>query len=115
MPDPSLVEHEWQKHGTCSGLGVDGYFGLIRSTKKSITIPDLFLHLDKATQMVPADIKARFVAVNTQMKAEDIVIGCANNSLVEVQVCLAKDGTATSCGAIKDCRASKIKVLPVLH
>src|SRR5277367_5520466 len=28
MPDASLVAHEWQKHGTCSALGVDGYFNL---------------------------------------------------------------------------------------
>ena len=26
MPRASLVEHEWQTHGTCSGLGGDDYF-----------------------------------------------------------------------------------------
>jgi len=113
MP-PSLVAHEWQKHGTCSGLGVDGYFGLMRSIRKSIAIPNAFLNLKAAQMMAPADIKARFVAANPRRSAEDMVIGCANNTLVQVQFCIAKDGAPTACGTIRDCRASKIKVLPVL-
>jgi ribonuclease T2 len=114
MPDPWLVAHEWQKHGTCSGLGADGYFGLMRSIRKSITIPDSLLHLKETQTMAPPDIKAEFVAANPRMRTEDIVIGCANNTLVQVQFCIAKDGTPTACGTIRDCRASRIKVLPVL-
>jgi ribonuclease T2 len=114
MPDSSLLAHEWQKHGTCSGLGVNGYFDLMRSIRKSITIPDSLLHLKQTQMMAPAEIKAQFVAANSQIKTEDMVIGCANNTLVQVQFCVAKDGTPTACGTIRDCRATKIKVLPVL-
>ncbi len=113
MP-PSLVEHEWQKHGTCSGLGVNGYFDLMRSIKKSIAIPDSLLRLKQTQMMAPSEIKAEFVAANPQIRTEDMVIGCANNTLVQVQFCVAKDGTPTACGTIRDCRATKIKVLPVL-
>ena len=35
--------------------------------------------------MAPAEIKAQFVAANSQMHTENIVIGCANNTLVQVQ------------------------------
>src|SRR5277367_2803559 len=98
MPDPWLVAHEWQKHGTCSGLGVDGYFALMRSIRKSIAIPNAFLNLKAAQMMAPADIKARFVAANPRRSAEDMVIGCANNTLVQVQFCIAKDGAPTACG-----------------
>ena len=30
MPSKRLIFHEYRKHGTCSGLGVDGYFDLSR-------------------------------------------------------------------------------------
>lgn len=114
MPDPSLAAHEWQKHGTCSGLGVDGYFALLRSIRKSITIPESLLNLKESQMMAPADIKAEFVAANPRINTEDMVIGCANNTLVQVQFCVAKDSSPTACGTIRDCRASRIKVLPVL-
>ena len=114
MPDASLVAHEWAKHGTCSGLGVTGYFDLMRSIRKSITIPPALLALKEQQMMAPTDIKAEFIAANPKMKTEDMVIGCAYNTLVQVQFCTAKDGTPTACGTIRDCRASKIKVLPVL-
>jgi ribonuclease T2 len=113
MP-PSLVAHEWAKHGTCSGLGVNGYFDLMRSVRKSITIPKALLTLKEQQMIAPADIKAAFVAANPALKPEEMVIGCAYNALVQVQFCRAKDGTPTACGTIRDCRASKIKVLPVL-
>ena len=86
----------------------------MRSIKKSIIIPQALLHLQGQQMMVPADIKDEFIAANPKIKAEDMVIGCANNTLVQVQFCTAKDGTPTACGTIRDCRASKIKVLPVL-
>ena len=114
MPDPWLVAHEWQKHGTCSGLGVDGYFALMRSVRKSIIVPHSLLTLKETQMMAPADIKAEFVAANPRIRTEDMVIGSANNALVQVQFCIAKDGTPTACGTIRDCRASRIKVLPVL-
>jgi len=113
MP-PSLVRHEWQKHGTCSGLGADQYFDTIRAVKKSIAIPPAFLHLTEARWIAPSEVKASFIAANSQLTADDLRIGCANNNLVEVKICVAKDGKPTGCGTIRDCRAMKIKVLPVL-
>ena len=93
--DASLVDHEWQKHGTCSGLGVDGYFDLMRSIRKSIIDSGSLLHLKETQMMAAAEIKAEFVAANPRISTEDMVIGCANNTLVQVQFCVAKDGTPT--------------------
>lgn len=114
MPDPSLVSHEWYTHGTCSALGVDGYFGLMRTVKKSVVIPQVFQQLSRTTWMAPSEIKARFTASNPEIQPEDMRIGCAGNNLVQVQICIAKNGKSTPCGTIRDCRASQIKVLPVL-
>ena len=44
MPDPAAaVRHEWQAHGTCTGLSADAYFELVRRAFASIHIPRQFL------------------------------------------------------------------------
>jgi ribonuclease T2 len=115
MGDPTLVEHEWQVHGTCSGLSVDQYFQLIRMERKSFRIPDTLTKLTQATTMVPADIKAAFLKSNPQLNTSEVAVGCANNTLSQVQICVAKDGAPVSCSGVRDCRASSIKVLPPIQ
>src|SRR5271167_873888 len=39
MPTASLVEHEWQTHGTCSGLAADNYFAAIHKAYAGVRIP----------------------------------------------------------------------------
>jgi ribonuclease I len=39
MPSRGLIIHEYRKHGTCSGLDVQGYFTLSRQLFKAIRIP----------------------------------------------------------------------------
>ena len=45
MPSKKLVFHEYRKHGTCSGLGVDGYFDLARQLYDKVKIPPRFVRL----------------------------------------------------------------------
>ena len=33
MPAPRLVYHEWDQHGTCSGLAAQAYFDLVRKAR----------------------------------------------------------------------------------
>ena len=42
MPSKKLIFHEYRKHGTCSGLGVDGYFDLARRLHDKVQIPTRF-------------------------------------------------------------------------
>src|ERR1700688_1282838 len=39
MPTASLVEHEWQTHGTCSGLGANDYFREINQASAAVKVP----------------------------------------------------------------------------
>ena len=38
-PDPGLLRHEWQTHGTCSGLSPDAFFSLARTATHRVAIP----------------------------------------------------------------------------
>src|SRR5437660_1386472 len=59
MP-PEIVVHEWQKHGTCSGLSGDAYFRIAESVFESVKIPaDLTAPTQTATSR-PAALKKDF-------------------------------------------------------
>ena len=40
-----LIYNEWDKHGTCSGLGTRAYFETIRKARAAVKIPEQFLEL----------------------------------------------------------------------
>ena len=45
MPSKRLIFHEYRKHGTCSGLGVEGYFDLSRRLYDGVKIPERYIGL----------------------------------------------------------------------
>src|SRR3954469_21917990 len=53
MPAPGLIYNEWDKHGTCSGLGARGYFEAIRKARSAVKIPADYLELPEARTLAP--------------------------------------------------------------
>ncbi|CAF4377075.1 unnamed protein product, partial [Rotaria magnacalcarata] len=41
MPDESLIQAEWEKHGTCSFRSADEYLNTIEKVFTGLTIPNL--------------------------------------------------------------------------
>lgn len=74
MPDPSLVAHEWAKHGTCSGLDANGYFKAVRQAFTSIHVPAKFSAPSEQFLITPADVKDAFVQANPQLSREDMTV-----------------------------------------
>src|SRR3984893_1082554 len=64
MPAPGLIFNEWDKHGTCSGLGARAYFETIRKARSAIKIPEEFLQLSEPKTIAPAEIEDAFIKVN---------------------------------------------------
>jgi ribonuclease T2 len=115
MPAPGLIYNEWDKHGTCSGLGERGYFENIRKARAAVKIPDAFLQLAEPKTIAPADIEDAFVKANPGLSTVGMVVTCNRNRLSEVRVCLNKDLQFRDCtdadrGA---CRRDQVTMPPV--
>lgn len=113
MPGRDLIQHEWSKHGTCSGLAVQDYFAAIEKLYTDLKVPEDFKTPSDTEQTKPADIEGKFASANDAPK-EAFRVSCPKNDFSAVEICLSKDLQYMACPAdLKECRASKISVRPV--
>jgi len=112
MPARGLIQHEWAKHGTCSGLGAQDYFAAIEKAFRQVQIPPEYRAPRQTIQASPADIEQKFAAAN-HVPAGDFRVSCSNSELVAVEVCLTKDLQFRQCGSgLRDCCAPQVTVQP---
>src|SRR5665213_2747944 len=64
MPSPALIFHEWDRHGTCSGLSPHAYFEAVRKARAAVKIPADFIELDKPVTVKPDDVAEAVVKAN---------------------------------------------------
>ncbi len=112
IPTASLVDHEWQTHGTCSGLGPDDYFAAIHKAYAGVNIPANIGSGRDADGVPPDDLLARFAAANPGYPAGSFALSCGNNRLTAVEICLSKDLRPQTCQGVRSCRANVVKVTP---
>lgn len=110
--DQSLLEHEWSKHGTCSGLSPDGYLSAARKAFQSVKIPPKLAELKTQTSLPPDQIFALVTAANPQIPREALAVSCGNNYLTAIEVCLDKNLQPMACSGLHSCRANTIKIPP---
>jgi ribonuclease T2 len=98
-PSAKLYDHEWKKHGTCSGLGTKGYLQLSQQLKDALVIPDRYQQPAKPFRATIADIRREFTRVNPAVKADGLAVTCSGSGrfLQEVTVCYSKDGKPGAC------------------
>ena len=48
MPSRGLIYHEWNRHGTCTGLSAQAYFATVRKARAVVTIPPAYRELAQA-------------------------------------------------------------------
>ena len=116
MPSDFLIQHEWDKHGTCSGLTRSAYFDLTGNLFGKLKFPRLS-GAPKADK-----IEALFMENNPGLDADEIYLSCTENgpkksssTLDEVRICFAKDTHEfTRCEDARDtCRKlRKVTVTP---
>lgn len=112
---PKLLNHEWAKHGTCSGLGAAGYLTAADRALAAVKIPDKLQPTGTSTYLSAQEIAQQFRRSNPGIPANGIAVICKGPELSEVRVCLSKDLAFATCGkGVKNqCRSGDIRLPPV--
>lgn len=110
-----LAWHEWQKHGSCSGLSPRAYFATARRAYDSVKIPTVLRHLKKPVRVKPDVIAQAFLEANPHLKRGDIAVTCEHGLVQEVRICLTKTLAPRPCSveAAQSCRLPAVRLDPL--
>jgi ribonuclease T2 len=115
MPAPGLIYNEWDKHGTCSGLGERAYFETIRKARAAVKIPEEYLQLSEPKTTAPGEIEDAFIKANPGLPASAISVTCNRTRLSEVRICMSKDLQFRACDELdrRACRRDAVTMPPM--
>lgn len=114
MPSRRLIEHEWQTHGSCSGLDPRTYFERADHAFASVKIPDALKTPESSPSMSADQIIDAFSASNPGLDDRMMSVQCHDgNELTEVRICLDRDSlTPRPCGGRvhNACRKGELRI-----
>jgi ribonuclease T2 len=115
MPSPRLVYHEWDRHGTCSGLSQSAYFDTIRKARAVVKIPPQYLELRSPVTVTPDEVEDAFVAANPGLTREGVSVTCGGRRLDEVHICLSRTLQFRDCPEVerRSCRRDRLLMPPM--
>jgi ribonuclease T2 len=97
-PSERLMQHEWQEHGTCSGLDASSYFLTADRATSAVKIPRPLETPGRDQELTASQIVELFVSANPGMPGEAMTVACSRADLSEVRICLTKDLAPRACG-----------------
>lgn len=99
MPNAELVEHEWEKHGSCTNLTVDGYFDAIDNAFAALHLPAPLVAPRDPLTLPLAQAKTLFAAANPGLGGNMLSMRCTHgNDVDELRLCLDKGFHYRACG-----------------
>lgn len=115
MPSPRLIFHEWDRHGTCSGLTARAYFETVRKARAVVKIPAEYLSLSEPLTVAPGEVKDAFLKANPNLPQNALAIACDSKRLTEVRVCISREFGFRECEDIaqRACKREKITMPPL--
>lgn len=115
MPSVGLIRHQWNKHGTCSGLNEDTYFNKVLEARSEILIPPAFNGIEETVLVNPNTVEKAFRAANPGLRSDAIHVTCGRRLLREVRICMTKSLEFRACKPLErnSCRLDKAVMPPV--
>jgi ribonuclease T2 len=115
MPAPRLIFHEWDRHGTCSGLPARGYFETVRKARAVVKIPPEFLDVKSELTVTPATVQEAFTKANPGLTPGGMAVGCDNKRLREIRICMTRELAFRDCAEVerRSCKRDKLVMPPV--
>ena len=117
MPSPALVEHQWRKHGTCSGLSAGAYFDTLRRAFETVRVPPRLDALERDLMVDPEVLRQAFLRANPDLPEEAVTVRCRDGQLVDVRLCLTPALAYRACpaGMRRRSCASDLIEIPAPH
>lgn len=113
MPSKTLIDHEWDAHGTCSGLSADDYFGLLRKTFASFRLPRELQQPRRQMIIKAVQLRRDILQANPELNDSEIALSCNGPYLREVELCVNKDGHPRPCSGLRECHAPSLRIPPI--
>jgi ribonuclease T2 len=112
FPSEKLVAHEWQVHGTCSGMDATAYFKAADEARQAVRIPTTFEPGARARETTAQAVSKAIREANPRITNRGLAVVCSGPELAEVRICLSKDLQPVACGrGVRDaCRSGTIRV-----
>lgn len=108
-PSETLYGHEWEKHGTCTGLQPEEYLEWSQELKDVVIIPPAYDSPAEPFRTDSDGLKAAFMQVNPAFEDASFAVYCSGSGrfLKELFVCFSKDGSPIDCGSNLHKQAAK--------
>jgi ribonuclease T2 len=115
MGTSGLAWYQWKKHGRCAGLPPEDYFNLAREAYGRVSLPEVFMRLDRSVRLPASIVEDAFLAENPEWVADTVTITCRSDRIQEARICLTKDLDPRPCGAdvARDCQMKDALLDPV--
>jgi len=99
FPSATLYDHEWDRHGTCSGLTPESYLSLAKQLKESIVVPAPYKAPAQPVRVTAAQFKKELVAANPKLSESSLAVYCSGSGrfLSELYVCFSQEGQPQAC------------------
>lgn len=108
FPDRGMVQHEWQTHGSCSGLSAQDYFGKMEQAFTALKVPEQYRALDHSQKFSIKQIEKDFAEANNA-PVNAFRVSCYAGELVNVEACLSKDLQYQACTqSVHDCSTPQL-------
>lgn len=112
MPSRGLIQHEWSKHGTCSGLPADDYFRTVERAFTRVQVPEPYRDLTHEAQANVGELEQSFAAAN-RAPQQAFRVSCHAGELVGMEICLDKNLQYRACSSsARECSSNSLTVRP---
>ena len=107
-PDLNLLQHEWAKHGTCSGLGGDAFFAAEHTAFRQIATPMALIESTANRTFTPLYLLNMFYVTNPGFPPGSFSLSCAQGHVLAVEACFSKSLQPIACQGLTPCNEQAV-------
>jgi len=97
-PSPSLLRHEWERHGSCSGLSAVDYLHAADRASALLKLPPVLEAPHHDQVMKPEQLLQLLHQANPSLPDGAVRIACTRDQLSEIRLCITRDLQFRECG-----------------